>query len=112
VTAPAVVVALNTCPAHVRRIDAAQLRDARRAVVAKLPVLLPTLDRRGARVTEVRRAHARGDVQPARFCPAVKLSALVALRLPGERATPSLNGSPAFYVARRARSWVIWFQAH
>jgi hypothetical protein len=107
-----VVVALNTCPAHVRRIGAADLRRATRAVLSKLPVLLPTLDRRGARVVQVRRAHAYGDVQPARFCPAVQRSALVALSLPREHATPSLSGSPVFYVARSAHAWVIWFQAH
>jgi hypothetical protein len=109
---PPVVIALNTCPAHVQRVGVAHLQDARRAVVAKLPVLLPTLDRRGAQVVQLRRAHARGDVQPARFCAAVRRSVLVALTLPGERATPSLSGSPVFYVARTARSWVIWFQAH
>lgn len=109
---PPVLVALNTCPAHVRRIDAVDLRAAERAVVAKLPVLLPRLDRRGAHVVEARRAHADGDVQPARYCPAVTRSVLVALTLPDERATPSLSGSPVFYVARARRAWVIWFQAH
>jgi len=109
---PAVVIALNTCPAHVRRVDAADLQEARRAVLRELPVLLPTLHTRGARVVQVRRAHARGDVQPARFCPAVSRSVLVALSLPGERATPSLTGSPAFYVARARSHWVIWFEPH
>jgi hypothetical protein len=109
---PPVVVALGSCPAHVRRIDAADLRGAKRAVLAELPVLLPTLHREGARVVQVRRAHADGDVQPARFCPAVRRSALVRLFLPGESATPSLTGSPAFYVARTRSHWVIWFEPH
>ena len=109
---PPVVVALNTCPAHVRRVDAADLQGARRAVLAKLRVLLPTLHLRGARVVQVRRTHAEGDVGPARFCPAVRHSVLVALTLPGERATPSLTGRPVFYVARTEHARVIWFQAH
>jgi hypothetical protein len=81
-------------------------------VLAKLPVLLPMLDRGDARVVQVRRTHADGDVQPARFCAAVRRSALVALSLPGERTTPSLSGSPVFYVARTAHALVIWFRAH
>jgi hypothetical protein len=109
---PAVVIALNTCPAHVRRVDAADLQGAKRAVLAELRVLLPTLNLRGARVVQVRRAHAQGDVQPAHFCPAVTRSVLVALSLPGERATPSLTGSPAFYVARTRSHRVIWFEPH
>jgi len=96
----------------VRRIDAAELQGAKRAVLAKLPVLLPTLHREGARVVQVRRAHANGDVQPGRFCPAVRRSALVQLFLPGESATPSLTGNPAFYVARTRSGWVIWFAPH
>jgi hypothetical protein len=109
---PPVVVALGTCPAHVKRLRASDLPAAKRAVLSKLPTLAARLDRRGARVDSLRFVHLNGDVMPNRPCAAARRSVLVAVFLPAERATPSLTGNPAFYVARTRAAWVIWFQAH
>jgi hypothetical protein len=106
-----VVIALGTCPAHVRRLRAADLPAAERAVLASLPTLARRLDRRGAYVAGLRRTHASGDIAPARPCAAIGRSVLVHVVLPGER-DASLIGNPTFYVARTDAGWVIWFQAH
>lgn len=106
------VVALGRCPAHVLRLHASDLPAAKRAVLGKLPTLAARLDRRGARVEEMRFVRLAGDVQAARPCTAARRSVLVHVFLPGERATPSLTGNPVFYVARTRAHWVIWFAAH
>ena len=72
---------------------------------------MSTLHLRGARVVQVRFTHAFGDVDPARPCAAIDRSVLVRLNLPQVR-LQSLYGNPAYYVARTARAWVIWFKAH
>jgi hypothetical protein len=99
------VVALGSCPAHVRQLRAADLPAAERAVVAAFPALAGHVD-------EVRRVRPQGDVLPARPCSAVRRSVLVHAYLPSQRATPSLTGNPVYYVARTRAHWVIWFQAH
>src|SRR3954465_7574597 len=109
---PPVAVALGTCPAHALPLRAADLPVAKRAVLAMLPTLAARLDRRGARVVQVRLVHPQGDVLPRRPCGEVRRSVLVRFYLPGERATPSLTGNPVFYVVRTDARWVIWFEAH
>lgn len=109
---PPVVIALGTCPAHVQHLRASDLPAARHAVLSMLPTLAAHLDRRGARIEQVRFVRAKGDIEPAHPCAAARRSVLVRLFLPGERATPSLSGSPVYYVARTRRDWVIWFQPH
>jgi hypothetical protein len=106
-----VVIAPNTCPAHVQRLDRSQLPAARDAVLAALPRLDPTGNLRGARVVQVRFTHARGDVLQPRFCAAIDRSVLVRILLPHEKLA-SLYGNPAYYVAKTARGWVMWFRAH
>jgi hypothetical protein len=108
--------ALNTCPAHVRRLEARDLPGAKQAVLSSLPTLArrvhPALELRGARVIGLRLAHVRDDVGPGYRCDDVGRSALVQIFLPAERAAPDLRGNPWFYVARTPSAWVIWFEPH
>jgi hypothetical protein len=106
-----VLIAPNTCPAHVQRIDRSQLPAAARAVLGALPTLEPKADLRGAHVVEVRFTHRNGDVMPARYCAAIERSVLVHILLPHEKLA-SLFGNPTYYVARRRHRWVLWFKAH
>jgi hypothetical protein len=98
-----VVIAPNTCPAHVQRISRSQFPAVRAAVLATLPA--------GARVVQVRFTHRDGDVQPARPCAAIDRSVLVHVLLPHVKLA-SLYGNPVYYVARTRLGWVMWFQAH
>jgi hypothetical protein len=97
-------VVLDTCPAHVRRLPASALPAAERAVIAGIGL-------RDGRVVQVRFTHRNGDVGPARPCAAIDRSVLVHFVRPKVR-DASLSGNPVYYVARTARAWVIWFQAH
>lgn len=107
----AVVIAPNTCPAHVQRIERSQLPAVRNAVLSALPKLDPKADLRAARAVQVRFTHAPGDVMPPRYCAAIDKSVLVHVLLPHEKLA-SLDGNPVYYVARTQRNWVMWFQAH
>ena len=72
---------------------------------------MAALHLQGAHVVQVRFTRAAGDVNPATPCAAIDRSVLVRLNLPKVR-LQSLFGNPAYYVARTASAWVIWFKAH
>jgi hypothetical protein len=115
VRAPAESQAWGACPTGALPINPAELRSAKRAVVAALPTLAkrpkPPLKLQGARVTLVSHTRRTGFIMPSRRAcwgtPFLR-SALVQVFLPAERASPSLRGNPWFYVARTQRAWVIW----
>lgn len=119
IKAPSKSQAWGACPGHALRLDRAEMRNAKRAVLAALPVVAkratPQLRLKDARVTLVTHTRRNGFILPTRracWARPFHRSALVELFLPAERQSASLDGNPWFYVARTRKSWVIWDQPH
>lgn len=111
--------AWGTCPAGAQRLDAGELRNAKRVVLAAMPTLArratPHLRVEHARVTLVSHTRRSGFILPTRrACRGrpFRRSALVEVFLPAERPAAALVGNPWFYVARTRHAWVIWDQPH
>jgi hypothetical protein len=119
IKAPTKSQAWGACPGDALRLDRAEMRHAKRAVLAALPALAqratPHLRLKGARVTLVTHTRRNGFILPTRracWGQPFHRSALVELFLPAERRSAALDGNPWFYVARTRTSWVIWDEPH
>jgi hypothetical protein len=118
IKAPSKSQSWGACPAGALRLDRAEMRNAKRVVLAALPTLAkratPHLRLNDARVILVTHTRRNGSILPTRracWGQPFRRSALVELFLPAERSA-ALDGNPWFYVARTRESWVIWDEPH
>ena len=118
IKAPSKSQAWGTCPEGSLRLNRAELRNAKRVVLAALPALAkratPHPRLKDARVTLVTHTRGNGSILPTRrACGGrpFRRSALVELFLPAERSA-ALDGNPWFYVARTREASVIWDEPH
>jgi hypothetical protein len=109
----------GACPADALRLDAPEVRNAKRVVLAALPALArratPRLRVKDARITLVSHTRRSGFIMSSRracWGRPFGRSVLVEVFLSAERSALALRGNPWFYVARTPNAWVIWDEPH